>query len=138
MEKNTGRLRLNRSSHLVMQALGKNERLSSAQEIHLWLKQNEPDAPGLTTIYRALDSLLSLHMIQIVDLRDGERRYEPIEPGRHHHHLICEGCRANIHMDQCFVDNLTSAIKERHGFEVTSHILEIFGTCNECGRNKIS
>jgi len=121
-----------------MQALENSDRLSSAQEIYLWLKQNEPEAPGLTSVYRALDALLTLHLIQIVDLGDGEKRYEPIEPGRHHHHLVCERCRANIHLDQCFVDNLTEAIKQRHGFEVTSHILEIFGMCKECSRNKIS
>ena len=59
-------------------ASGKSQ-LSSAQEVHLWLKQDVPhDAPGLTTIYRAIETLLKLNLIQCVDFGDGEKRYERV------------------------------------------------------------
>ena len=119
-----------------MKALENMKRLSSAQEIYVWLRQNEAHTLGLTTIYRALETLLTERLVQAVDLGDGEKRYEAVQPGHHHHHLICQNCRANIHLDNCFVDNLTDAIMARHGFQVTSHILEIFGTCSHCGREQ--
>src|SRR5260221_13972219 len=119
------RPRLNRGCLLVLQALESNQRVCSAQDIHMWLKANEPEAPGLTTIYRALDTLLNLHLVQTVEFGDGEKRYEAVEPGEHHHHLTCNVCQTNIHLDQCFIDSLTEGIRARHGFEARSHVLEI-------------
>ena len=132
MDDRLRRVRLNRNLHLVLYALKEIPNLPSAQEVHFWLKQKEPDAPGLTTIYRAIDSLLELGVIQCVVLGDGEKRYEPIEPGSHHHHLICEKCHASVHMDQCFLDQFTESVRSRHGFTTTRHVLEIFGICRNC------
>lgn len=71
-------------------------------------------------------------MIQAVDLGDGEKRYESVEPGEHHHHLICTNCRTSIHLDECSVETFSKRVEERHGFMVKSHMLEIFGICAEC------
>ena len=124
--------RLNKGTHRVLQALQEMQRLSSAQEICFWLKEHNPDdAPALTTVYRAIESLQKLDLVQSVDIA-GERRYEAIEPGEHHHHLICTSCRSSIHLDQCFVETLEQTVEKHHGFQVRSHVLEIFGLCEKC------
>src|SRR5271154_4197702 len=106
---------LNKNCRLVLQALEYKKKLTSAQEIHVWLKENIPDkAPGLTTIYRAVDSLSRLNLIQGVDIGDGERRYERVKPGEHHHHLICTTCSHSIHLDQCLVDALAGRVERQH------------------------
>ncbi len=95
--------------------------------------RNEDDkAPGLTTVYRSLESLVSEGLVQAVDLGDGERRYELVKPGEHHHHLVCESCRQSVHLDQCLIEELEEGIRSKYGFQVKGHILEIFGTCKEC------
>ena len=124
--------RLNRSCQMVMTALAKSGKLVTAQEVFSWLKENESDPPGLTSVYRAIDILLSKQLIQTVEFGDGERRYEQVVPGEHHHHLICDVCRANVHLEQCYVDRLVAGIEELHGFEIKSHVLEIFGLCKDC------
>ncbi len=125
--------RLNKGSYTVLRALKEIGKLSSAQDIHLWFRLNETaDAPALTTIYRALDSLLKMNLLQAVDIGDGERRYEIIEPGQHHHHLICTNCLESVHLDQCFLETFASKVEQRHGFVVRSHVLEIFGICSKC------
>lgn len=127
--------KLNRGCELVLQALAANQKLTSAQDIHLWLKHNAPiDAPGLTTVYRAVETLLKLDLIQAVDFGDGEKRYERVEPGDHHHHLLCTSCMNSIHLDQCFIDKLVQNVEARHQFKVRTHVLEIFGLCGECQR----
>ncbi len=123
------RHRLNKGTYMVLEALGAIGKLCSAQEICKWLKEN---APGLTTVYRAIDTLLNLNMVQVVDLGDGEKRFERIEPGKHHHHLTCTQCSSSIHLDQCFLENMRTVVEEHHRFKVKSHILEIFGICNSC------
>ena len=127
------RHKLNKGSYQVLKALEEIGKLSSAQDINLWFRNNDSeDAPALTTIYRAIDSLLKERLIQAVDIGDGEKRYETVRPGEHHHHLICTTCLDSIHLDQCLIDAMTGNIENRHGFTVQSHVLEIFGTCNQC------
>ena len=125
--------RLNKSCTIVLRFLKDIQKLYSVQEICFALKEElGADAPSLTTVYRAIDSLLGLNLIQEVDLRDGEKRYEPIESGVHHHHLICIKCKNSIHLDQCLIETLATTVEARHGFKVRSHVLEIFGHCESC------
>lgn len=136
--KGAARYRLNKGCRIVLQALEQSQKLCSAQEICQWLKTNLPaEAPALTTVYRAIDSLLQLDLIQSVDIGDGEKRYESVEPGQHHHHLICLECLQSAHLEECFVESLMKKVEEVHrGFKVTSHVLELFGVCNACLQSK--
>jgi Fur family ferric uptake transcriptional regulator len=124
--------RLTKGCKRVLEVLEKTKDLSSAQDIHGQLRAEDLSAPGLTTVYRSLESLVTLGLVQAVDLGDGERRYELIEPGEHHHHIICDDCRSSIHLDMCLVEELEKAIASKYGYDVRSHILEIFGKCPDC------
>ena len=124
--------KLTKGCHKVIQAMEKIDGLNSAQDIYGCLRQDEPDAPGLTTVYRSLESLVGLGLVQAVDFGDGEKRYELVEPGEHHHHLVCQRCKRSVHLDMCLVEELEEGVRKKYGFEVRSHILEIFGICKQC------
>jgi Fur family ferric uptake transcriptional regulator len=124
--------RLTKGSQKVLQILEKTTALSTAQDIHALLRKEDDEAPGLTTVYRALESLASLGLVQAVDLGDGEKRFELVTPGEHHHHLVCDACKDSVHLDQCLIQDLESAIRSKYGFEVRGHILELFGICKRC------
>ena len=128
--------RLTKGAKKVLQTLNEVHTLATAQEIHSRMRLEDEEAPGLTTVYRALESLVGQGLVQSVELGDGEKRYELIEPGEHHHHLICSNCKESVHLDQCLIEDLDSLIKSKHGFNVSSHILEIFGTCKKCSDKK--
>lgn len=128
--------RLTKGCKKVLEILEKTEALSSAQDIHGQLRTEEPNAPGLTTVYRSLESLVGLGLVQAVDIGDGERRYEIVKPGEHHHHVICDNCRSSIHLDQCLVEDLEEAVRAKYGFEIRTHVLEIFGTCTDCQKKQ--
>ncbi|HEY9773509.1 MAG TPA: transcriptional repressor [Planktothrix sp.] len=128
----SSQLRLNRGCSQVLEALDHSDKLSSAHQIHARLRDVlHNDAPGLTTIYRSLELLAKLNLVQAVQI-EGEKRYERIVPGEHHHHLICTSCQANIHLDQCFIEQFSDKVHARHDFLVKGHILEIFGLCAAC------
>jgi Fur family ferric uptake transcriptional regulator len=124
--------RLTKGSQKVLQALAKVKNLATAQDIHAQLRQHGEDAPGLTTVYRSLESLVTIGMVQAVELGDGEKRFELVEPGEHHHHLVCERCKESVHLDQCIVEDIETAVRTKYGFEITTHILELFGVCKKC------
>jgi Fur family ferric uptake transcriptional regulator len=124
--------RLTKGAKKVLEVLERTSELTSAQDIYGQLRTELDEAPGLTTVYRSLESLVGLGLVQAVDLGDGERRYELVKPGEHHHHLVCEHCRGSVHLDSCLVEELESAIKQKYGFEVRAHVLEMFGMCADC------
>lgn len=86
-----------------------------------------------TTVYRELEFLLTQKVIREIDLLEGMKRYELIDEGGHHHHVVCLKC-SNI---QCVdmerdLDQLERYIQKNYGFKVTHHTLEFFGICSRC------
>lgn len=104
----------------------------STQELHARMHESTSNAPSLSTTYRSLEILLKEKLVQSVDLRDGERRYEFVRLGEHHHHLICRECNTNIHLEECSVEQFKDRIESEHGFLIRQHVMEIFGKCQVC------
>ena len=76
----------------VVEHLGGQVRCRSAQEIHDGIGA-EGGRVGIAAVYRVLDSLADLRLVQRVDIGDGVARYEPAHAGGdHHHHLVCDDC----------------------------------------------
>lgn len=125
--------RTTRNQEQVLWALYSTGKLLSAQEIHRILKENEGTrAQGLTTVYRTVETLCQKGYLQCVLLKDGEKRYELLVPGHHHHNLRCDSCQRNTRLDECIVTKTKNRIKEKYGFIVKSHTMEITGICSEC------
>ncbi len=123
---------LTKGAKSVLDALEAGHDLASAQDIYGRLRSAGDKAPGLTTVYRALESLVEKGYVQSVDLGDGEKRFEVVAPGEHHHHLVCESCGNSNHLDQCVVEEIEGTLRSKYGFIVKSHVLEIFGVCANC------
>ncbi len=124
--------KLTKGCQKVLEVLKEQHQLASAQDIFGLMRGDDASAPGLTTVYRSLESLVSQGLVQAVDLGDGERRYEMVKPGEHHHHLVCDSCKASVHLDSCLIEELEGGIRSKYGFQVKGHILEIFGMCKSC------
>lgn len=91
------------------------------------------DGVGRATVYRAIEQLEELGLIQKVDVGGSALGYETIDPsGRHHHHLVCEECgRVQPFED----DRLEQAIHKvsQPGFEIETHEVTFRGRCADCG-----
>ena len=88
---------------------------------------------GLASVYRAIEQLAGLGLVQRVDVGDGVARYEPLAAdGDHHHHVVCDDCgRVEPFSD----DRLERAIHSaggRVGFAVEAHEVVLRGACGEC------
>src|SRR5699024_12261717 len=65
----------------------------SAEEIFLLVKDKAPDI-GLATVYRTLELLAELTIIDKINFGDGVSRYDLRKEGvdHVHHHLVCMEC----------------------------------------------
>lgn len=112
----------------------------TAEEIYDYVKKKYPDI-GIATVYRTIQMLSELNLIDKLNLGDGLVRYEISKKGKeetchHHHHLICLDC-GNIY---AFQDDLLETLEDRiritMGFEVVDHEVKLYGHCKKCRENK--
>lgn len=113
----------------------------TAEDIYALAKQQYPDI-GLATIYRTVQVLLDLKLLDRISFDDGFARFElaklPGEEnrGHHHHHAICLGCGRVFPFEEDLLDTLEQSLMERLGFAVTDHEVKLFGYCRSCRENR--
>ena len=90
---------------------------------------------GRATVYRALEQLESLGLIQRVDVRRDSVGFERVDPGgHHHHHIVCEQCGRVVAFQDDRLERAIHALAERPDFSVSSHEVTLRGECASCGR----
>lgn len=111
----------------------------TAEEIYDLAKVNSPEI-GLATIYRTVQVLLELHIINKVTFDDGFARYElsgeESTSGHRHHHAICTGCGKVYSLETDLLDILEKQVFENIGFEVTDHEVKLYGLCEACRKKQ--
>jgi Fur family transcriptional regulator, ferric uptake regulator len=116
----------------VVELLARQSCCLSAQEIFDLLR-GAGRPVGIASVYRVLDLLHELKLVQRVDVGDGVARYEPALPGGdHHHHVVCDDCGK---VEAFHDDRLEDAIRnvgDRVGYDVGGHDVLLRGACAEC------
>jgi Fe2+ or Zn2+ uptake regulation protein len=117
---------------LILQALEDfaDEAHPGAEEIWNRIAREHPEIPK-ATVYRILNSLAGMGLINELYLRDGKTRYEISHD--HHHHFICLSCRKTEKIMECPV---SAYLETEDCNRVISHSYEVFGYCSECNRSK--
>lgn len=106
----------------------------SAEEVHELLSQKDFDF-GLATVYRNVELLNRLGILNKVDFGDGRNRYElsNSDPQLHqHHHLICLNCKKVIEFEDDLLDDLENLIAKKSKFQIINHEVKFFGYCADC------
>lgn len=83
------------------------------------------------TLFRALDLLIELGVVERLDLPSGEHAYVPCAPA-HHHHVVCSRCGRTAEVDDAGLAGAVRAIERQSGFRIDAHRLEMFGLCRHC------
>lgn len=104
----------------------------SAEEVHRLVKRKFQDI-GLATVYRTLELLTNLDILQRIHFNDGRSRYEFNQEEIHrHHHMVCMRCRKVEEYTDDLLDDLEEKIYRDCGFKVVDHELKFFGVCRHC------
>ncbi|MCH5280948.1 MAG: transcriptional repressor [Lachnospiraceae bacterium] len=113
------------------------DRHFTAEEIYDLVKAEYPEI-GLATVYRTIQVLVELHLVDKLSMDDGFARYEfgkegGNESGHHHHHLICTRCGSIFSFQDDLLEELEKKILSKTGFLVSDHEVKLYGCCKECG-----
>lgn len=90
------------------------------------------DSVGRASVYRTLDQLERLHLVQRVEIGGDAAGYERVDPGQHHHHLVCEECGRLSPFADPSLERAIEAVSQAAEFEIAAHDVVLRGRCPDC------
>ena len=122
--------RMSASLQVVVEVVATSPRvLSPIQAFDLARKKNAKI--GLVTIYRTLEKLEEIGLIQRVHQPSGCQGFIAANAG-HQHILICENCGLVEFFSGDRLDNLMNDVARVSGYRISGHWLQLFGLCTQC------
>jgi Fur family ferric uptake transcriptional regulator len=120
---------------LILEALHSGKRTHvTAQEVYEIVSQKDSSL-GFATVYRFLRKLTESGLVTEVRMGGLPARYE-ITPKSHHDHLTCTHCGKICEFENNAIEELQKRVAEQFGFNLTSHVLELYGVCQDCQRRE--
>ncbi len=101
----------------------------TADELAGKVRSTHPDA-HLSTVYRSLDSLERLGIVDHIHLGHGRTVYHLADDD--HQHLVCERCAAVIDIPKGTFSALSARLLREQGFVVHPHHVALTGLCARC------
>ena len=86
---------------------------------------------GRATVFRSLDVLAELGVVERLDLPSGEHAFVACEAA-HHHHVVCSRCGRTTDIADSGLASIIADVGRRSGYAIESHRLELFGLCPAC------
>jgi Fur family ferric uptake transcriptional regulator len=122
--------RLTAPRRAVIEILADSDRTLNATQIYDLAREIYPSL-GLVSVYRTLDKLESLKIIQRVHQPDGCHAYIAAFTG-HQHLLLCQDCGSTVFFQGDNLDELVFRVERDSGFQISDHWLQLFGICAPC------
>ena len=122
------RYRLTKQRAAILRALEDGSHLT-AETIHERVRVNLPGV-SLGTIYRTLDILRGIGLVQMFSHAGTAARYEAALDK--HHHLVCEKCGTILNVQAPEVASIAAAIAGAYRYTGVDTALTITGLCPDC------
>ena len=116
----------------VIEFLDRQDCAASAQEIHQALG-SQGRTIGMASVYRSLEALHGLGLVQRFDPGHGEARYEAVAAGgEHHHHVVCDDCERILPFEDQALERAIHKLAERVPYAIAGHDVLLHGRCPDC------
>ena len=126
--------RLTSSRKVILEALAASGGHLSADEMAAAVRRLDGTVSRMT-VYRTLELLCELGQVRQVYQGARAARFVLLENGVHHH-FICSECGRIVEIDYCqledFQQDYLTNLQASAGFSVQSHLLELYGLCEDC------
>jgi Fur family ferric uptake transcriptional regulator len=118
----------------VLELLGAESCALTAVEIEEALRRRSSRAVSRASVYRILDELERLRLVQRVETGQTMVRYERAHDHgeQHHHHLVCDGCGLVMPFSDAGLEKAIRSISERVPLAVSEHEIVLRGSCPDC------
>ncbi|HET7416609.1 MAG TPA: transcriptional repressor [Solirubrobacterales bacterium] len=88
---------------------------------------------GRASVYRALEVLEELRLVQRFEAARGIAGYERVDPGgHHHHHAICRRCGRMEPFEDRALERAIGQVSDQVPFDVAEHEVVLRGLCERC------
>jgi Fe2+ or Zn2+ uptake regulation protein len=101
----------------------------TADDLAAAVQVEHPDVHR-STVYRTLDALEQLGVVDHVHLGHGRAVYHLTD--NPHQHLVCECCGKVIQVPDETFDDLAAAIQAQYHFAIRPHHFAVLGRCADC------
>jgi Fur family transcriptional regulator, ferric uptake regulator len=117
----------------ILELLGAESCALSAIEIEDALRAEPSRRVSRASVYRILDELEGLGLVQRLDIGQPRVRYERVcEREDHHHHLVCDACGLVMPFSDPALERAISSLSERVPLAVSEHEIVLHGSCRDC------
>lgn len=106
----------------------------TAEEMYDSLRGKDENI-GISTVYRNLDKMVESGEIKKFTLAGEKACYQSIGCRDSHFHLKCIECGKLEHLSCDHLDEISTHVKEKHGFVIDSTRTVFYGLCKNCKEN---
>ena len=103
----------------------------TADDLAAQVQKAQPDV-HLSTIYRSLDALEHMGVVDHVHLGHGRAVYHLTDEP--HQHLVCEVCGAVVEVPDATFADLARTLQGHYGFTIRPNHFAVLGRCEDCAR----
>jgi Fur family ferric uptake transcriptional regulator len=129
-------LRLTKQRAQILQSIYATHRHVSAEQLYDLVKRadtNDELRISRATVYRTLSLLEEGGFVERLDVPTQQGSlYEHTLGHTHHDHMICLTCGKILEFADERLEKVQDEVIAAHGFEATSHRLNVYGHCKAC------
>jgi Fur family ferric uptake transcriptional regulator len=122
--------RLTAARRAVVEAVQSSTRALTPVEV-FDMARKKYRALGLVSVYRTLEKLEELHIIQRVHQPQGCQAFIAASQS-HEHLLLCQNCGQVMFFEGDDLEALIKSISKKTGYQISEHWLQLFGLCQAC------
>jgi Fur family ferric uptake transcriptional regulator len=121
--------RVTSARRAILEALIAHSGHPTAEQLTAQVQAGQPEVHE-STVYRFLEELERLGVVDHVHLGHGPAVYHFADDS--HHHLVCEQCGVVVEVPDKTLDGLRRRLRADHGFEVDPRHFAVLGRCKAC------
>lgn len=131
---NRAGMRVTPQRALIMEIIRQGQGHLDADEIYRRAREKGARL-SLSTVYRTLQMLKKLDLVEEVHFADEHHHYE-VKPGAEHHHLVCLSCGRVTEFHYPLSNYLKKKVPEAKDFDITGTEVRITGYCPQCQQSR--
>jgi Fur family transcriptional regulator, ferric uptake regulator len=127
-------MRASSVDQIIIETLSREHAHLTSLQVYEEIRGRLP-AVNPSTVYRALERLVSYGKVSISDMGTGSAVFELLADGMHHH-LVCQKCGQTFTIGHEEVRQFFETIEQKHHFQIITNHLILFGVCENCQQVK--